>query len=85
MITVRRLMAKRCPYVDETDVGTLTITAARDAPELHTLAAEIDKIAAEPISHEDFTRAVANRLPAGARVLWETRTGAWDVEVRETA
>ena len=85
MITIRRLMAKRCPYVDEVDVGTLTITAPIDAPELHDLEAQTDKMAAVPVSHEDFTRQVAALLPPGSVAVWETRTGKWDVEVRETA
>ena len=85
MITVSRLMAKRCPYVDEIDLGTLTITAPADAPELHELEAQTDKIAAAPISHEEFTRQVAALLPPGSAATWITKTGKWDVEVREVA
>jgi hypothetical protein len=83
MITVRRQLAKHCPYADEIDVGTLTITAPTDAPELHALTAQIDKIAAGRISHEEFTRHAAALLPPGSVVTWVTRTGPWDVECRE--
>ena len=85
MITVRRLIAKRCPYVDETDVGTLTVTAPVDAPELHEFETQTDKIASAPISHEEFTRQVAALLPPGSVAVWETKTGKWDVECREVA
>ena len=85
MITVRWQLAKHCPYVDEIDVGTLTITCPRDAPELHALATDIRKISAEPVSHEEFTRQVEALLPSGSTVTWETQTGPFGVVVTEHA
>ena len=63
MITVSRLMTKRCPYVDEIDAGTLTITASGRAPELHDLARRSTRSRRPPVSHEEFTRQVAALLP----------------------
>jgi hypothetical protein len=84
VITVRRAVAKRCPFRDETDTGELVITVPGDAPELHQLAGQVDALCAEqPVSHEDFTRAVAALLPAGATVATSWRTGPWTVEVTE--
>lgn len=83
MITVSRLIAKRCPFVDELDIGTLTLTCPLDAPELHDLARLAETIAADPISHEDFTRQVVRLLPPGSEAVWTTQTGPWSVEVRE--
>ena len=83
--TLRRQVIKQCPYKDETDVGTLTIVIPDEAPELHNLAAAVDKLAAGPVSHEDFTAAVADMLPPGSQVTTTWRTGPWDVEVQERA
>ena len=83
MITVRRPVIKRCPFKPETDAGELIITFPEDAPELHNLAEQVDKLCAEPITHEDFTRAVADMLYGEALVTTTWNTGPWSVEVRE--
>jgi len=86
MITVlRRPVVKQCPFKDETDLGELVITIPGDAPELHALAAAVDVAAAGRVSHEDFTRRVAELLPAGSEVVTMWRTGPWSVEVQEVA
>jgi len=84
-VTLRRPVIKRCPFVPETDAGTLTIVIPGEAPEIHNLDKVIDQLCAAPISHEDFTAAVADLLPAGAKVTTTWQTGSWDVEVTEAA
>lgn len=79
--TLRRQIVKQCPYADETDVGELVIVIPEEAPELHNLAGAIDKLTARPVSHEEFTAAVADMLPPGSRVTTTWHTGPWDVEV----
>ena len=81
--TIRRPVIKQCPFKDETDAGELVITFAGDAPELHGLAAKVDALNAEPVSHEDFTAAVAALVP-DARVVTTWNTGPWSVEVQVT-
>ena len=83
MITVTMPILKRCPFVDELDAGHLAITFGEDAPELHNLAAQVRKLCAEPITHEDFTRSVADMFGGGALVVTTWHTGPWDVECRE--
>lgn len=84
MITVRRPVIKRCPFKAETDAGELVITFPGDAPELHNLAEKIDALCAEPITHEDFTRAIAVMLGDEVQVSTTWNTGPWSVEVRES-
>ena len=83
MITIRRPVIKRCPFKPETDAGELVITFPEDAPELHGLAGQVDRLCAEPVTHEEFTRAVADLLEPGALVTTTWHTGPWSVEVRE--
>lgn len=84
MITTRMIVTKRCPYVDEIDVGTLAVTMPGDAPELHGLAEKITAIGHGRISHEEFTRQVLALLPRPALVVTHWQTGPWDdVECRE--
>ena len=86
MITIiSRAVVKQCPYKDETDTGELVITMDGPAPELHDLALQVDRLIAVPVSHEDFTVAVAGLLPPGARVVTRWRTGPWRVEVRDAS
>lgn len=84
IVTLTRQVIKRCPYKDETDTGELVIVIDGDAPELHELAGRVDKLAAGPISHENFSRDVASLLP-GAQVTTRWRTGPWSVEVSVSA
>jgi hypothetical protein len=88
--TIRRTVAKACPFRGEIDTGIVEITFAGDAPELHDLAAAVDEITSsgdgDPaglarISHEEFTRAVARLVP-GAQVTTRWETGGWQVEAR---
>ena len=83
MITVTMPVLKQCPYVDELDAGHLSITFPEDAPELHNLAAQVQKLCAGPVTHEDFTRSVADMLGGDALVVTRWHTGPWDVEVTE--
>ena len=53
-------------------------------PELHNLAAEVDKLCTKPVSHEQFTAAVAALVPE-AQVVTTWNTGSWSVEVTEDA
>jgi len=80
--TLKRQVIKRCPFKNEMDAGELTIVIDGPAPELHALGGQVDEIAAKPVSHEDFTVAVAELVP-GCAVLTTWRTGPWSVEVRE--
>ena len=80
--TLKRQVIKRCPFKNEMDAGELTIAIDGPAPELHALGGQVDEIAAKPVSHEDFTVAVAELVP-GCAVLTTWRTGPWSVEVRE--
>lgn len=79
--TLRRQIVKQCPYADETDVGELVIVIPGEAPELHNLADAINVVTERPVSHEDFTAAVADMLPPGSQVTTTWRTGPWEVEV----
>lgn len=80
--TLRRPVIKRCPFRDETDTGELVIVIDGEAPELHAFGAQVDKLAGEPVTHEQFTAAVADLLP-GAKVTTTWHTGPWSVEVCE--
>jgi len=83
MITIRRPVIKRCPFKPETDAGELVIVLPGDAPELHNLSEQVDKLCAEPVTHEDFTRAVLDLLGGEGLVTTTWNTGPWAVEVRE--
>lgn len=80
-VTLRWAITKRCPFRDEIDAGQMVITVGENAPELHNLAGEVSRLTAEPVSHEDFTRAVAMLLPAGSEVVTTWNTGPFDVTV----
>lgn len=81
-VKVTSPVEKRCPYTDEADVGTVTLTfeVEKDAPELHEMAATLDTWAEIAISHEDFTAAVLRRWSdegcSAARSTWRT-AGMW--------
>jgi hypothetical protein len=75
-------VTKKCPFRDELDAGELVITLAEDAPELHDLAGAIFGLLATPVTHEDFTRAVADMLPPGSEVVTTWNTGPFGVTVR---
>jgi hypothetical protein len=83
-VTITRPVIKRCPFKDETDAGVLKIVFDGEAPELHALAADIDRLCAEPVTHEAFTAAVAELVPE-AMVTTTWSTGPWAAEVIEGA
>ena len=85
MITIRRPVMKQCPFKDETDAGELIITFPGAAPELHNLSELVDSMFAGPVTHEEFTRAVADMLGGEAKVTTTWQTGPWSVEVTEGA
>ena len=66
-VTVTASMTHLCPFVDEVDHGTITITWQPDTEgghtiELHSLRAYLDGFAEDRIAHEDLTRRVADDL-----------------------
>lgn len=79
--TISRQVVKRCPYVGEWDVGTLTVVLEGEAPELHALGFKIDDLGAEPLTHEEYTKRLAYVMPDGATVTTTWNTGPWIVEV----
>jgi hypothetical protein len=85
IVTVTGPVTKRCPYRDEIDEGTVTMTflvLSGDAPELHGLAEQIAAGLNEKVSHEDYTRAMwATWFPKGLRRVETTWTTA-GMEVR---
>lgn len=84
MITVTMPVLTQCPFKDEIDAISLSVTCPDNAPELHGLAAKVWELAVkEPVSHEEFTRRVRALLPAEALVVVTGRVGPWSVEVRE--
>lgn len=76
IVKVTGRVVKRCPYKDEQDHGTVTLTfdvPEGDAPELHGLAAYLAGFRTEAISHEDFTRSICLDLPVvEVRTTWDT-------------
>lgn len=87
--TLRRQVVKQCPYRPETDFGELVITLDGPVPDPAAfrvaLASAIAALTAGPVSHEDYTAAVAGLLPPGARAASTWRTGGWTVEVSVAA
>lgn len=83
MIRITRSVTKVCPHKGETDFGSLTLSFAENAPELHDLGRQIDCLALyERLTHEDYTRAIAELVPdASIETKWFT--GGWHCEVTE--
>lgn len=77
-------IVKQCPYRRETDHGALVVEIPGKAPELHKLGMQVEYLAANPISHEDFTAEVALLVP-GAEVTSYWETGPWTVKVTDRA
>ncbi|GAC1575025.1 MAG: hypothetical protein NVS3B18_08680 [Candidatus Dormibacteria bacterium] len=86
-VTVTAPVTKRCPYRDEQDDGTLTLTfeVAEQAPELHKLAEELTAWEGEAVSHEEFTALIlrwfADAGCVAARSTWTTAGLAVTVDV----
>lgn len=72
-------VVKRCPFYDEVDTGTATLTWDGYAPELHTLAARLASYRDVLISHEDFTSVLVQTTGASVVTAW--RTAGLTVEV----
>lgn len=80
-VTFTRPVTKRCPYVEEVDIGTLSLTFHdQEAPEMYGMAAAIDALGAEPITHEAWTAAASALFPT-AEVASEWLTDVWTVTV----
>lgn len=70
----------RCPFVDEADEGTVTVswvTAHGVTFELHALAALVAAREAERVSHERWTADLATSLADGAKVDGLTVVSVW--------
>ena len=83
-ITVTAPVTKVCPYRDEVDVGTVTITfdiMDGDGPELHGFAAYLAAFTDRALSHEMFTRIVAVDHDAATSSTWTTAGMAVTVDV----
>lgn len=74
---------KRCPYKDELDDSTATLTfdvSAGDGPELHDLAANLDSFRDIALSHEAFTALLAG-TPGCVAASSTWRTAGMEVTV----
>lgn len=80
-VTVTADATKLCPYVGETDHGTVEVTfevGDVDAPELHRLGEQLEAAYGQARSHEEFTRWVGQTTGA-VRVLTRWHTAGMDV------
>lgn len=92
-MTATAQIKHRCPFVDEVDDGTITITwsTADGTIELHSLAAFLDCYADRTISHEDLVGEVFDCLEAlGPHIIVRSVTARFttagiDVEVSRGA
>lgn len=88
-ITVAGTLTHLCPFVDETDLGTFTVSWRPDGRtfELHSLAAYLGAFTDARLSHESITDRIRHDLAstpgiAAVRVDTTWTTGALDVLVR---
>jgi len=72
-------LTHRCPFVDETDYGTVTIawTVTDKTPELHDLAEYLAYYSSQEVSHEDITHQITQHLiqsgiDAQVTTTWQT-------------
>lgn len=72
-------MVKRCPFHPELDVGTVTLTWDRVAPDLHHVADSVIRFTDQAISHEDATQHLADEWECEVVTTWHT--GGVDVAV----
>lgn len=87
-VTVTGTVSKMCPYKDEQDVGTISMTFDvyddGDIPELHELGAYLHSgLTGSRLSHEAYTREVfATYEPMGlVRIQTNWRTAGLGVSV----
>jgi hypothetical protein len=81
-VTMERDVSKRCPYVEEKDVGAISLVFRdREAPEMYAVAEWLDALGErEPITHEAYTAAVAAQFPE-AQVVTTWITDVWRMTV----
>lgn len=79
IVTISGPVTKRCPYREEVDEGTVTLTfdvGDDEAPELHGLAARLRRHEDARVSHEAYSLALIDDLgPSGCvhvRTTWQT-------------
>lgn len=77
IVVVRGPVKKLCPYRNEVDEGTVTVTFSvshrDDCRELHSLAGYLGSFEGASLSHEDFTRQVHADLAAlSVESTWQT-------------
>ena len=78
-VTVTRTVQHRCPYVEESDHGTVEIswTVAGGTVELHSLDAYLDGYADSRISHEDLIDRIRHDLAVLTGITGVTVTGRY--------
>lgn len=84
-LTVTGEVTKQCPYKDERDDGTATLTfevGDGDGPELHGLSAYLSTFRGVPLSHEAFTRALLAADYDCVEVVTRWETAGLTVECR---
>lgn len=84
VVTVTAPVTKLCPYKDEIDAGTATLTfhVQDEAPELHGVARVLGKWASERISHERYSDLLLTAFGpecVAVRTVWTT--GGMEVTV----
>ena len=85
IVTVKSAVQKVCPYKNERDDGTATLTfevLAGDAAEFHNLAGMLALGSDEAISHEGFTRALFTTWEPKGCIRVETTWHTAGLEVR---
>lgn len=71
-VTATMPMVHRCPYVDELDMGVVTFTWNREAPDLHDVAADVRRYADESVTHEQATQHLATSWGCPVTTEWVT-------------
>ena len=73
-------LVHRCPFVDEVDNGTVTISWRVDGQtfELHSLRAYLDRFRDAEISHEAITDRIRHDLATTLGLADVTVTTTWD-------
>lgn len=79
-VTYTGPLVHRCPYVDETDNGTVTITWSTDGAtlELHTLAGWLRTWAAVTTSHETLTGVIRACIAGQSCIADVSVSTRWD-------
>lgn len=81
--TVTAKVVKLCPFRDEVDHGTVTLTFdSDDLPELHAVAADLGDYRGVKLTHEEFTRRVLDNYAGRACVAVESTWQTAGLDVR---